>query len=278
MSLPADSHRRNPGLSPVVRIMTVPVFLVLLIGSLLFIAPGAVAPRWPWVIPPFNARFLGAIYVAEAVTVAFMLWNNRWSPGRLALVIALLFTVPAATGTLIHLNQMFWPGKRVAAWFILYFGYIALPAWALWHYRKLPPVQVLPLPHWPGRIAVALGAALLAYGLLMFAIPTQAASFWPWPVDALHGRIYSGIFLSAGAGLLVSGRGAAREEVQLTGLAVLTLGGAAVASLFLASQATGRSIALSAGTMAWLAVFIALVAVGGTLLAASRDGAALKGE
>ncbi len=119
--------------------MTIAVIVVLAGGTLLFFAPSVVLPFWPWDVPPFNARFLGAIYLAEAVALSAFIRTNRWSPGRLALIVAVLFTVPATLGTLVHIDQLYWPGKRAALWFILYGAYILLPLLAFWSYRSLPP-------------------------------------------------------------------------------------------------------------------------------------------
>lgn len=266
----ADEGHVNPRLSPAIRWLAVVVLLFLINGSLLFFVPGFQVPLWPWDIPPFNARFLGAIYIAEAASVALLVVHNRWSPARLALTIAIIFTVTATAGTLIHADQLFWPGKRAMLWYFIYAVYVILPALALWYYRNLPRPPSHPMPPGLRSIAVLLGFVLAIYGLVSFAVPELATSFWPWPVDQLHGRVYSGIFMAGGIGLVMAGWGGAREEVQVMGTAAFCLGVAAIAGLYLASGATGREIAYGVGTIIWLAAFAVFAAIGAALLAAAR--------
>jgi hypothetical protein len=273
MSARANEDRGNPRLSPAIRWLSFIVLLFLINGSLLFFVPSFQVPLWPWDIPPFNARFLGAIYIAEAASVALLFAYNRWSPARVALTIAIIFTVTATAGTLIHGDQLFWPGKRAMLWYFIYAVYVILPALALWHYRNLPRVPAYPIPSRLRSAAVLLGFVLAAYGLVSFAAPEWATSFWPWPVDQLHGRVYSGIFIAGGAGLVMAGRGGAREEVQVMGTAALALGLAAIAGLYLASASTGREIAYGAGTIVWLAAFAAFAVIGAALLVSTRSRA-----
>jgi hypothetical protein len=266
----ADEDRENARLSPTIRWLAFIVLLFLINGSLLFFVPSFQIPLWPWGIPPFNARFLGAIYIAEAASVALLVVYNRWSPARLALTIAIIFTVTATAGTLIHADQLFWPRKRAMLWYFIYAVYVVLPALALWYYRNLPRPPSHSMPSGLRSAAVLLGFVLAAYGLVSFAAPEWATSFWPWPVDAMHGRVYSGIFMAGGAGLVMAGRGGAREEVQVMGTAALALGIGAIVGLYLASASTGREIAYGAGTIVWLVAFAAFAVIGAALLASTR--------
>ncbi len=264
------TDQNNPALSPLVRAMAIAVILFLINGSLLLFAPGIAIPRWPWEIPPFNARFLGAVYLAEAAAVAVLIRYNLWSPGRLALTIAVLFTIPATLGTLIHIDQMFWPGKRAALWFFLYAAYVVLPLLALWRHRSLPRPQPLALASAMAAAVLATGAILAAYGLVAFLAPVWSTAFWPWPVDGLHGRVYAGMFIAGGFGLVMVARGAGREEVLVMGMAALVLGAAAIAGLLLASSSTGRPIAYGPGTIAWLAGFAWFAVLGALLVRCAR--------
>lgn len=269
MSL-VDEPGPNPELAPAVRWINIVVLGVVLVGSLLLFAPGLIDRYWPWILPPFNARFLGGIYLAEAVSLVIVIRTNRWSPVRLAFTIAICFTALATVGSLIHLDQFVSSWKRITLWLVLYGGYVVLPAIVLWHYRSLPPITALPLSARLRTVATWLGGALALYALTLFVAPQSAASFWPWPVDALHGRIYSGMFLAEGVGLMLAARGGAREEIRLVGAATAVHGIAAVAGLYLAAASTGREIVYGTGTLVWLAAFAALAVTGIALLAALR--------
>jgi hypothetical protein len=38
---------------------------------------------WAWITPPFNARYVGVIYLAALVPLVILAVSGRWSPGRL---------------------------------------------------------------------------------------------------------------------------------------------------------------------------------------------------
>ena len=75
----------NPPLSPAVRLVALLIGLVLLGGVTQFVAPQLLGPIWPWATTPFNARFLGAVYLAQLMAVGVLLVVNRAAPGRLVL-------------------------------------------------------------------------------------------------------------------------------------------------------------------------------------------------
>jgi hypothetical protein len=87
-----QSADANPQLGDQVRVFALIVSIILVLGSSLLIVPTLVGPAWPWSIVPFNARFLGAIYLAELVAVLTWFLINRWSPVRFSLLLAVIFT------------------------------------------------------------------------------------------------------------------------------------------------------------------------------------------
>ena len=94
----------NPPFPAALRIFSLGVIIVLIVGAGLFFAPALVKPRWPWPVTPFSARFLGGFYTAEMAVMAALLFWNRWSPGRLVLVMAFIFTVIVSAVSLINLG------------------------------------------------------------------------------------------------------------------------------------------------------------------------------
>ena len=259
----------NAPLSPWVRVFTGAALLVLIAGPLLLFAPPTIVPRWPWAITPFNARFLGAVYVAEFFSLAVLFTYNRWSPGRAALVVAFVFTFVVTIASLIHLSS-FVGLRRVAVWFILYVGYALLPASALLLYRRLPPVPPLAVSEGFGRTMQTAGLAMVLYGAALFAAPAMAAGFWPWPIDAMHGRIYCAVFLAPGVGLLLLASSAAREEYLVGGVFLAGLGVLAIVALILAHLQTGRASFTSPGTLAWIALFAAIGGLGFAMIRVFR--------
>ncbi len=260
---------RNPALSPWVRIFTGAALIVLIAGPLLLFAPQIIVPRWPWAIAPFNARFLGAVYVAELGCMAVLFMNNRWSPGRASLVVAFVFTFVVSVASLIHLAS-FVGMRRVVLWFVLYVGYAALTLGGLSLYRNLPPPPVLAISD-RFRMTMRVGGVLMTlYGVALFIAPTFAAGFWPWGIDAMHGRIYSAVFLAPGLTILLLAHSAAREECLVGGVFNAGLGVFAIVSLILAHLQTGRANFASPGTWLWLLMFLAIFLLGLALIRASR--------
>jgi hypothetical protein len=114
------------------------------------------------------------------------------------------------------------------------------------------------------------GLAMVLYGAALFAAPAMAAGFWPWPIDAMHGRIYSAVFLAPGVGLLLLASSAAREEYLVGGVFLAGLGVLAVVALILAHLQTGRASFTSPGTLAWIALFAAIGGFGFAMIRVFR--------
>lgn len=258
----------NPPLSMWVRALVGVVFVVVCFGATLLFAPSLSVPRWPWTIPPFNARFLGAVYAAEAVTVIPFLLVNRWSPGRVGLIAAFAFTTVASIGTLLHV-EAFSGGRRTIIWFVAYIGYAVLTALALWAYRDMPRVVPLAIDQAHRRFLRWIGAALVAYGIALFVWPSLASAFWPWTIDAMHAQIYSALFIATGAALTLIARDGARLEILLVGLFLFALGLFAILGLVLADLQTGRANWTGPGTWVWIAMFAGFAVLGGGLMRAA---------
>lgn len=257
----ADKLDLNPPLQPWVRWAVLAAILVQLIGVGLLIAPEAIIPRWPWKVPQFNARFLGAIYLSQAAASIPLLVLNRWSPGRVSLLAAFLFTAIASVGSILYAGE-FLAGKRTPLWFVLYIGYAFITGYALFsnlHKRSPHPLVV---SHAFGRISAGLGLVLITYGVALFVMPATAAAFWPWPVNAMHGSIYSALFVAVGAAAWLTAKEGAREEWLSLGLFLLVFGTAAVLGLLLADMATSRVVWGAPGTLVWLALFLGMASIG----------------
>lgn len=261
MAVSATRLDANPLLQPWVRWAVLAAILVQLIGVGLLIAPEAVMARWPWKVPQFNARFLGAIYLAQAAASLPLLVLNRWSPGRVALLAAFLFTAIASVGSVLYAGE-FLPGKRTPLWFVLYIGYAFITGYALFSNREKQSPAPLPVDGSFRRIVSGLGIGLIGYGVAMFLMPAAAAAFWPWPVNAMHGSIYSALFVAVGAAATLTARDGAPEEWLSLGLFLLVFGAAALLGLYLADQALNRVVWDAPGTLLWAAILLAIAVIG----------------
>ncbi|WP_245458879.1 hypothetical protein [Mesorhizobium sp. M1A.F.Ca.IN.022.06.1.1] len=195
----------NPPLAATLRLFSLVVIIVLTVGAGLFFAPVLVKPRWPWAVTPFNARFLGGFYTAEMVVMAALLFWNRWSPGRLVLVMALIFTVIVSVASFINLGYFNFGRKAPWLWFLVYLGSVAVSGLFLWRARARPSAKGVTLrPAWRGYMPVE-SAVLGLYGVGLLLFPLTFGSFWPWPVDGFHAQVYSAIFLAGRAAYMSSG-------------------------------------------------------------------------
>src|SRR3954471_24771132 len=92
----------NPRLAQYVRIFFILASTILLSGALLYFAPALITPRWLWPLTPFNANFLGAVYLTELLSAVMLIWYNRWSPARVGLPTAYVFAGLVTIVTLIY--------------------------------------------------------------------------------------------------------------------------------------------------------------------------------
>jgi hypothetical protein len=266
------AHDDNPRLSPLVRIFALIVLAVLLIGSLLFLLPDPLLPRWPWQLTPFNTRFLGSVYMAEFVGLgALALWT-RWAPARVVLLMALVFTAEVSAVTLVYFDR-FDPARRATwIWFTVYIGSAAVSAYFLWLYHKLAPGNRISLsaPWRSFLLAEALVLGLYAVGLLV--LPETFSAFWPWRLDDFHARIYSGIFFTGAAGAAALSAAASPIEMRVYGASQAAFSLCAVLGLVIVDTSVHRVDWSSAGTWLWIGGFTAIFLAGAAVAWQSRWG------
>ncbi|ESW64388.1 hypothetical protein X769_17025 [Mesorhizobium sp. LSJC268A00] len=247
--------RDNPPFPAALRLFSAGVIIVLIVGAGLFFAPALVKPRWPWAVTPFNARFLGGFYTAEMAVMAALLVWNRWSPGRLVLVMAFIFTVIVSAASFINLGYFNFERKAPWLWFLVYLASAAVSGLFLWRARARPSAKgVILNPAWRAYLPVEM-TILGAYGVGLLLFPLTFGGFWPWPIDAFHAQVYSAIFLAGAGGTYLVWRSAPREELLVLGLAQFLVGLLAVLGLFITDAAVHRIDWTAAGTLCWLALF-----------------------
>jgi hypothetical protein len=259
----------NPRIPSFLRLVTwVESLVVFAAAAGLFFAPLLAARVWAWSPPPFNSRYVGAVYFAALLPLVVMAVVGRWAPGRLVLWMIFTFTTSIMIVMVFYIPQFEW--SRWATW-AFWFLYLFLPLNSiifLVRLRSWAPSEPKPSPG--GWLMRATAAVLALYGLALLVVPEAATSFWPWPVDPFHGRIYAATFVTPAVGAwLLRDKGAGREYLVL-GLTLAVLGVFSIAGTMWTSATVppDRQVDYGAiGTILFFAMNLFLAA-GGAALAA----------
>lgn len=227
----------NPSISSLLRAITwVEVLVLIVAGGGLFFLPDLARAQWPWIIAPFNGRFVGTVYLGSFVSAALMAFHGRWSPGRIVLPMIFIFTSIVLGVSFVHLDQFDFQKWQPWIWFLLY---IVLPinsAYHLWLYRERQPADAFPTPDRWRVFFFALVALFGVYGLALLISPAASSAFWPWPIDDFHGQMYSVTFITPAVGLFLIARRASSLEWKTLGLTLLVIGACSIIGLLLVDR------------------------------------------
>jgi hypothetical protein len=240
-------------------------------GVLPFVLPDFSTKHAPWQTGPFNMRFVGAVYLASLTAVLMLLRNFGWVVARLALRMLAVFTAGVLVTSVVYTEAFLWNRPLTWAWFALYLILPINAAFHIWKYRSFAAVHTT--PHntaWQAVLTVQ-GTSSVLYGLMLLIAPGFSTAFWPWAVDALHGRLYSAIFLTLGVAALNLRTHASRVERALLGWTQVVLGVAVPFALIWTDLERQRVNWTLAGVWSWLSVFVAFFCIGMGLLMATRQ-------
>ena len=262
----------------------IPIFLRLVVivecivvgatAVVLFFSPALGKDLWAWGPPPFNSRYIGAIYfsaLAPLVTYAFV---GRWTPGRLVQWMILAFTSSIAVAMLIHVSNFEWGRWSAYAFWFLYIFIPLNSVVFLYLLRNLSaPSPVTVSSVW--RTVLMVAAVLLGlYSVGLFLVPQNVTFFWPWDINDFHGRIYAATFLTPAVGVwLIREKGDPSDYFTL-GLTLLILGLAAVLGVVITSSmvAVDKQVNYAAlGTWAFFIMNLLIGGVGGSLMLQGRS-------
>lgn len=197
-----DPSKDNPLVPSFLRlVIAVECSVVFAAAVLLFFLPDLANDLWPWTIPPFNARFVGAVYFAAYIPLILFWFVPRWIPGRLTLWLILTFTALILVVMLLHRDAFAW--GRPATYLVYWPLYIFLPINSAIFLLKYTGMGVAEGYDGPDSLRSVLWIFSLlgaAYGVGLLIAPEALTGFWPWPVDAFHGRIYAAAFVTPAAG------------------------------------------------------------------------------
>jgi hypothetical protein len=239
-------------------------------GIVPFFFPETALEELPWESGPFNVRFIGAVYLASLTAVLFWLSSFRWAPGRVALLMVSVFTSLVLVVSLFYTDRFDSANPGTWIWFVLYLAIPAASIYVYLRFRSLPPADSHPTPPaW--RTYLLVTAALLgAYGAGLLVAPETFADFWPWDVDAFHGRLYSAIIVSLAVAALAISRVAAPSELLLVGLTEVVVGVFAILGLVIVDGSEDTVDWSALGTWVWVGAWAVVLATGLALCLRSR--------
>ncbi|MCA9960407.1 MAG: hypothetical protein KC443_15300 [Anaerolineales bacterium] len=222
-----DTTTNNPRIPAFLRFVIAIECTVVLMGAmLLYLFPNQAAQIWAWSVPPFNSRFVGAIYFTAYVPLLIFWLTARWTPGRFILWLIFVFTTLVMIVMFVHWQSFAW--DRFSTYLIFWPLYIFLPinsAVFLMKSRTIRASNPIQMPTLWQFSLITIALVGTGYGIGLLIAPETLAGFWPWKVDAFHGRIYASAFLTpaVGAWILIRRHGAASEYLSFG--ATLLFGG-----------------------------------------------------
>ncbi len=255
------TDRRLHGLSRV----GVIVLLVLAAanGAFLYLLPAQAEAHYAWaIVPPINAAFLGAGYLAGTVATALVVFATRsWRSLRVLPLPLVVLALGLLAATLLHAERFRWDYPLTWVWTGVYAGVPFVVA-VLWRRqeRHAAPAPA-PDPRLRAlRIASAiLGLMLIAGATALFAAPDAVADLWPWPLTELLARAVASWYALIGTALLVCAWSLRRPAEAVIPYATLLAW--SLLLLLLPVLHPADVVGYGAELGAWLVVQVALVAV-----------------
>lgn len=262
----------NPPVTALLRwVTTFEAAVVLVSGLGLFFLPALIGPVWPWALTPFNAGFLGAIYLGSVVAACILAGTPRWSPARVVVPMILTFTAIVLVVSLLYLDRLILNSPSTWLWFILYIGIPLNSAYHIWLYKAWKPTDTRKMPIWFRNLLLIELTIFALYGIALLIAPAISSAFWPWKIDDFHGRMYCVAFLTPAVGAYLVSRNGSKLELITMGLTQIVGGGSALLGFVLVDNIQKRADWSAAGTWLWIAMFVLLVGIGLVMIRQSQQ-------
>ena len=249
--------------------MLVEIGILVPTGLGMFFAVERTQAVWPWELTPFNSRFIGGFYLASAIAAAMVLAQGRWAPARVLTSLAFAFTAIVLVVSIVHANRFDFDRPLTSAWFALYILLPLYTGYALWAHRRLRATGG-PAPRWFAIVMVVSGVLMGAYGIGLLIAPVTLTEFWPWPVDAFHGRLYAAVPMAPALAALLLLRHAPQADLVGTGVTLLAASAWIILGLVVTDASTDSVDWGSLETWIWVGAFVFVAFLGVAMVAAAR--------
>jgi hypothetical protein len=180
--------------------------LAILNAAFLYFVPARAATDYAWAIrPPISAAFLGAGYLAGVVATALaVLAARHWRSIQPLAVALVTLSVGLLAATLLHTDRFRWGYPPTWAWTGVY---ALAPVGVLILARRqrantIRPAIADPRVRLLRGLSLALGAAMLAGAIALFAFPVDLGRQWPWTLTPLLARAIAAWIAMIAAALL----------------------------------------------------------------------------
>jgi hypothetical protein len=183
----------------------------------------------------------------------------------------LIFTVVVLFICLFYLDRFDFQRWETWLWFWLYLIIPVNAAYHVWLYRDLKPFNPLPLPAlWRGILLIPT-MLLGLYGICLLLAPDIFSTFWPWPIDDFHGRVYSVLYITPAIGALFLFGAAASIELLTMGLTQIVGSGIVIVGLVIIDNGLDKIDWSATGTWLWIGSFAIILLTGIGLIWQSRE-------
>jgi hypothetical protein len=249
------------------------VLTALAFGSLFVLAPST-ERSFAWTIqPPLTAAFIGAGYGAGFLLVVLSQRAGTWACVRVPVLTIFVFVVLTLAATVIHLDRLHFAAEflglgalaKGAAWF-WFVVYLLVPVATLVllvaqeRASGIDPPARHPVPP---ALRVALGlesAVLFVVGVLLYAVPSSAATVWPWVLTPFTGRIIAAWLLAFAAATALASVAGDLERLRTAAIAYTAFGALVLVAVLRFPSTLDWS---DPTTWLFVAVAVAVTATGG---------------
>lgn len=231
--------------------------------------PDLVDKAIPWLVPPFHARFIGAIYLSAVLIMGSSMMARKYDEVRVATIMVSIWTGALFIISLFYLSEFDFSRGPVWFWFGAYIAYPIIGFWIAWTQRATRDESTSPsLPNWIRKYFLAQGVIVTALALALLLAPEFMLTVWPWKITRMLAQIYSGPFLSFGLGSLMLSRQRTWAEVRIVAMGLFTL-----AIGVLLASAIHRSLftAASPSTLIWFGGFALAALLLGAVIMHGRN-------